>query len=113
MSQKLGTTYSKPWCSGFCHLITSLRHSLIKWCCTEKAIFHLTTPFQYDHCTCCGFNKEAPTTWLLGRFYKIAIFRDVAEGICLHSLCVLTCIFFFLYFVTFHWNIQTKEPFPQ
>jgi hypothetical protein len=25
----------------------------------------------------------------------------------------LTCILFLLYFVTFHWNIQTKEPFPQ
>jgi hypothetical protein len=37
-------------------------YSLLKCCCTEKAIFHLTTPFEYDHYTCYGFNKEAPTT---------------------------------------------------
>jgi hypothetical protein len=63
------------------------RYSLIKWCCTAKAIFHVTTPFEYDDYTCYGFNKGAPTTLLLGRFYRIVIFKDVAEGICLHSLC--------------------------
>jgi hypothetical protein len=88
MSQKLGKTYYKPSCSGFCHLITIPNtYSLIKWCCTEKAIFQLTTRFEYDHYTCYGFNKEAPTTRLLGRFYRIVIFKDVAEGIFLHSLC--------------------------
>jgi hypothetical protein len=62
-------------------------YSLIKWCCTEKAIFQLTTRFEYDHYTCYGFNKEAPTTRHLGRFYRIVVFKDVAEGIFLHSLC--------------------------